>query len=30
MFINPGFAAPVTRNEAAGRDVFSISAQVGP
>lgn len=30
MFRNPGFAAPVTRNVAAGRDVFSISAGVGP
>jgi general secretion pathway protein L len=29
MFHNPGFAAPVTRNEAAGRDVFSIATEVG-
>jgi general secretion pathway protein L len=29
MFHNPGFSAPVTRNEA-GRDVFSISVDVGP
>jgi general secretion pathway protein L len=27
---NPGFGAPVTRNEAAKRDVFSIQADVGP
>jgi general secretion pathway protein L len=30
LFQNPGFAAPVTRNAAAGRDVFSINASVGP
>jgi general secretion pathway protein L len=30
MFRNPGFAAPVTRNEAAKADVFSIRAEVGP
>jgi general secretion pathway protein L len=30
MFRNPGFAAPVTRNEAAKTDVFSIRADVGP
>ncbi len=29
MFRNPAFAAPVTRNVAAGRDVFSISTEVG-
>jgi general secretion pathway protein L len=29
-FHNPGFVAPVTRNEAAQRDVFSIRATVGP
>jgi general secretion pathway protein L len=28
MFDNPGFAAPVTRNEAANRDVFSLHAAV--
>jgi general secretion pathway protein L len=30
MFRNPGFAAPVTRNEVAKTDVFSIRADVGP
>jgi len=30
LFRNPGFAAPVTRNEAAKRDVFSIQTEVGP
>jgi general secretion pathway protein L len=29
-FQNPGFTAPVTRNVAGGRDVFSVSAKVGP
>ena len=29
-FRNPGFAAPVTRNAAADRDVFSIRTEVGP
>jgi general secretion pathway protein L len=30
LFQNPAFAAPVTRNTAAGRDVFSINTGIGP
>jgi general secretion pathway protein L len=30
QFRNPAFAAPVTRNEAAKSDVFTITAEVGP